>query len=619
MFLVPCSLNVAISRALGAIRNTTDGTQEHFSLGRITACSEMGDGTAVTIQRDPVAWPIGALAAGWLVGAMFGASGWMVVVLLAVSLVWRRERVRNVERDRLRIELAHALANPRHANEILGEQLPPWVTFPKTERSAWLNALIEQLWPSIAQATANSLKASINPLLERTMPAALDRLFLEECALGVVPLRVLGVQSLTETANNTVIDLHVAWAGEPDVRLVATAMRVVDVEATVPRLTLKALLRVTLGPHCAAWPCFGAVSLSFIGHPSIDYSLVAARVPLDAIPGLSDYLGGFIRDTLFHMMVYPRRFTSVIVPGAEPTSTVAAPIATAVIQVHGASNLPKKMLQACDTKVVGGVTTSRKTSETPFVKNSTSPAYGDKRMTFTLLGTPDERVVFTVVDRFGVVGKVDLFTSVLLQGKRETHFFDQRIVGSPATKNCGKLQFSIGVEMLVPFARAPLSVRESARANPGVALVHVVSGTGFPRMSLLGGLTNMLHLGRSSTNFYVKCVVGNLEVRSWVASGTCDPVYNWHDHVDFRDIRSAALDFVVCTQEMAVDHEVAKGSLQLMDVAASHGKLRSIISLEPEGELCVEISLLMRVTSTDATTTGGNTSTPPPASPTGRT
>jgi hypothetical protein len=535
---------------------------------------------------------------GWFLGAVVGFP-WYAVATIGALVAFRHRRHEATHRDRLIIELQNAMSDARVAHQILGDKLPQWVTFPQVERTAWLNALVEQLWPSIATALSGSLLQSLNPLLETYMPTFLSKLCLSDINLGTVPVRILGVHGLTETGNTSVLDLNIAWAGAPTIRLLASAVRVIDVEALVEDFTLKGLLRVTLGPHCDCWPCFGAMAFSFVGTPTIDFKLTALRMPLDAIPGFAAWLEGFIRDSLFYFMVFPRRYEQCIVADSHLQNAIAVPVATAVVYVDSASGLPKRMFQSLDTHVVGTMTSSLKESETVVVRDNANPSY-EKRMTFTVMGSPDERLLFTVHDRYNVVGKVDFFTSRLL-GKDGVQEFNNRIVSSDASKNVGKLKVTVEMAPLVPYAAAPRRLLDSTKQQPGVILINVVSAARLSQVALFGALSNVLKVGRSSSNYYVKASVGRLSVRTWTSAHTRDPVYNWHDHVDFRDVRSDSVEFTVCTQEVAMDHTLAKASVLLSDVAAAHGKLRTVLHLEPEGELTVELAILMRVTVDDGT------------------
>lgn len=502
----------------------------------------------------------------------------------------------------MRVQMA--MKDSRFAALVLGDQQPPWVTFPRVERSAWLNLVVEQLWPSIVAAFGDTLRNSLDPLLETYQPSFLSKLKMDECSLGALPLHIAGVTTHEDTDDSTYIDIEVVWAGDSDIRLIA-GVNMVEVQVKLADFTLRGLLRVVLGPHCRVWPCFSHMAFSFIGKPIIDFKLKAAKLPLDAIPGLSQWLDHFVRDTVAWLLVHPKQYVLQIVAdtGRDPHS-VADPAGTLVIVVHSAEGLPKKFLQSSDTNVLGTCTSGDKESVTATVRGATSPDYGNKRMTFTAMNTPDERVVLTVHDRFSKIGHVELFTAAVIERSQPEVRHSTRIVATSGShKNVGKLQFTSSFEPLVPVASMPPELLEEKMRGrmPGVLVARVVKATKLQRAEFLGAITSVLRVGQSSSRFYVKLSNEHVLVKTHPSSGaTLEPVFDETVLVDFRDAAHDAVKVEVCTVELAMDHTIGTGSIELRDILGAQGRAKPVVRLEPGGEVQFELKMLLRCTAAEA-------------------
>ena len=70
------------------------------------------------------------------------------------------------------------------------------------------------------------------------------------------------------------------------------------------------------------WPCFGAISISFVGKPDIDFSLKAAKMDIMSIPGVGSWLENFIKDTLVWLMVWPTVMHIPILEGDQCVTVV---------------------------------------------------------------------------------------------------------------------------------------------------------------------------------------------------------------------------------------------------------------------------------------------------------
>lgn len=306
-----------------------------------------------------------------------------------------------------------AMQDPDVARRIMGPYLPSWISFASVEKSAWLQDLVTNLWPNIAAATRDNIISSVDPILESYRPAMLlSSLCIGNCTLGTIPPVIDGIQT-HRGEKDTSIDIYFHWNGNPDIRVVAKAMGV-EVEVCICNLQVQSVIRVFLGPHCNAWPCFGCFSMCFVGKPMIDFSLRAAKIPLEAIPGLAAWLDGFIRYMLSWSLVYPKRLVIPMFNDMKDMKLMEStvdPIGRLSIRILRAERIPSGLFQTRRTYVEGRRTNGDPTSSVTKKTKSTqgkNPVYNEE-LVFTVYNAPNERIelaVYTDEPKPPVIGKM---------------------------------------------------------------------------------------------------------------------------------------------------------------------------------------------------------------------
>lgn len=254
------------------------------------------------------------------------------------------------------------------------------------------------MWPNIAEAVKNDVLESVNPLLDSYRPKAiLNVLKLTVFDLGDVPIVVDGV-SASLSGNDTVIDMYFHWNSNADIHLIAEAIGGVEVEAVIHGLQYQSVARLFLGPHCSAWPCFGCFSVTFVGKPVLDFGIKAAKIPLEAIPGFSSWLRGFVEQMLSWSLTYPNRLVFPLfndMGKMKLMERTVDPIGRLTIQIVGADGIPESFFQKRKTYVQGTRTNgdartsiSKRTSASVTGK---SPRFGEC-LVFPVYKAPNERI-----------------------------------------------------------------------------------------------------------------------------------------------------------------------------------------------------------------------------------
>ncbi|KAJ1631344.1 hypothetical protein T492DRAFT_839263 [Pavlovales sp. CCMP2436] len=261
--------------------------------------------------------------AALLVGAIYcvGASELdprvTVLILLAITLllasITRRQRERAAKAELIRATGTGSQVRASMTAELINS-LPSWVTFPDTERADWLNTWIHKLWPYLNVATEDTMKACLNPILERIVKGTpIRRMLFTKFSLGGTPLNVTGVRCHHRGSHaEIVLDMDVSLAGQPDVQLEVGVSSYACVPVVLSQLQLIGTLRVIFSPLCTDWPCFACISIGFVRQPAVDCRLSVANNAFDvmSLPGVSDALLKLITVSLANYFTWPN-FVSI--------------------------------------------------------------------------------------------------------------------------------------------------------------------------------------------------------------------------------------------------------------------------------------------------------------------
>ncbi|CUG88487.1 Ca2+-dependent lipid binding protein, putative [Bodo saltans] len=389
--------------------------------------------------------------------------GWHYIIVVVMAWMITSYCFHNTRKKHMDtiFNLQTALQDPDTARRIMGKHLPAWLCFSQPEKTAWLQTLINNMWPNIAEAVRNDVMASVNVLLESYRPKMiLNSLKLSVFQLGDIPIVIDGV-SASLSGNDSVIDLFFHWNGNSDIHLVAEALGGVEVEAVICNLQYQSVARIFLGPHCSAWPCFGCFSVTFVGKPVLDFNIKAAKIPLEAIPGFSSWLRGFVEQMLAWSLTYPNRLVFPLfsdVGSMRLMERTVDPIGRLTVRIIEAQEIPETFFQTRKTYVQG--TRSNGDPKTAVTKRTSKSITGknpkyDETISFSVYNAPNERielalmadetkppVIGNMLIKDNVIGFMILSVSSLLDGGQEgrTLKVSKRLVNpAKTTANVGSL------------------------------------------------------------------------------------------------------------------------------------------------------------------------------------
>uniref|UniRef100_H2ZR67 Extended synaptotagmin-2 n=2 Tax=Ciona savignyi TaxID=51511 RepID=H2ZR67_CIOSA len=282
------------------------------------------------------------------------------------------------------------------------------VYFPDVEKAEWLNKIMQQMWPYIT----NYVKTVIYEKVQGSVQSSstlLSNFNFTEINLGCTAPRVAGLKvydnSLTRR-NEIVMDIQIVYDSECN-----CGVSVNRLQAGISNFSVRGLLRVEFHPLIEQMPLVGAVSLSFVNDPCIDFNLTELANLFD-LPGFNHLLRGAISDGVCGMMVLPDKYVIKLHPDVD-ISRIRFPLPQGVIRIHV---IEARKLEEKDKKILGfgGGSDPYVTVKvgqqhkftTSIIKNNVNPRWNE---VFDALvhDVPTTQIQFALFDDDGALNKSD--------------------------------------------------------------------------------------------------------------------------------------------------------------------------------------------------------------------
>jgi len=182
----------------------------------------------------------------------------------------------------------------------------------QSESATWVNNIVNRLWPSIEAMTRNIIKETIEPEIQKNLPAALKTLYFEKIELGEKAPFIGNIKTYsgndTAAPSEFVIDTDLSYHGDAQVKL-----SVKNVKLGISNFQLYGPLRIILTPLLSDGIVVGGITVFFLKRPKISFNLTNLLNVLD-IPGLKKTLRGIVDDVIASFVVLPNR---IAIPLAE--------------------------------------------------------------------------------------------------------------------------------------------------------------------------------------------------------------------------------------------------------------------------------------------------------------
>eukprot|EP00049_Salpingoeca_infusionum_P015673 m.306924 g.306924 ORF g.306924 m.306924 type:complete len:1497 (+) comp15928_c0_seq1:215-4705(+) len=221
---------------------------------------------------------------------------------------------------------------------------PQWIQFSKTEKCLTLRTALEVMWPSIKVASEEIVKDAIANTFAQFKPGFLRELKLTTFQLSQTPPAIESIDTVPDSDDGVAIDIQLRIDGPSKIHIEATSA-MVKVPVQLKNLKVCGRMRILLGPMSDELPCFKALAVSFLGNPTIDYSLNAVGLSIDLIPGLDDTIRNLIHDQVSGLLTWPKKIVVEMGGPQEPPATYSYLYSAAApgmlhTKIVSAENLP---------------------------------------------------------------------------------------------------------------------------------------------------------------------------------------------------------------------------------------------------------------------------------------
>eukprot|EP00963_Diacronema_lutheri_P010727 scaffold1143_cov396-Pavlova_lutheri.AAC.4 len=308
---------------------------------------------------------------------LLGAVG--SALLLTYAYFRRNVRWRKTEVQRVFREL-----DAKSLKRILQQELPSWVNFPDYEKTIWINTILERLWPYIDASASTKVDEIVGPLMEKNKPKFLKDLRLDKFTLGTTAPQLNGIKVYPGTGPGTlaeelVIDINFAWASSMDIIMAIVLYPFLKVKVGVDDLVVSGSVRIKLKPLLEKIPVVGAISVSLIQKPRIDFGLKVLGGEITAIPGLDTWFFYFITEILAAQIVLPEKILVPLIEG--DLSQLDKPQGLLLVELIEARNLKDAdMFGKTDSYVKLYVRKKKRVVFSQMVENNLNPKYNERHM-----------------------------------------------------------------------------------------------------------------------------------------------------------------------------------------------------------------------------------------------
>ena len=213
------------------------------------------------------------------------------------------------------------------------------------QRITWLNIMLEKLWPYVDRAVKTTVKEYLEPLMNEDdyRPASVSSVTFSSFTMGTLPPKLRGVKvyASEQQSEELCLEVDLAWGGNQNIALKflpkGAAGYLFAAEVGIADLIISGRLRITLKPLIGALPCFGAMDISLVSKPEIDFDLKLLGGDVLSIPGLGDWLRSFVAEVLADLLVYPKKLSIPMIDNLDAMN----PCGLFIVKVMEARNLPR--------------------------------------------------------------------------------------------------------------------------------------------------------------------------------------------------------------------------------------------------------------------------------------
>lgn len=240
----------------------------------------------------------------------------------------------------------------------------------KLKSAAWLNTIIESLWPQIAKFVEKTLRTEVQPQIQESLPWALKGLHFVTVDLGQSPLKfdqVVATEREYQTAEGTKaglrMELDLGYKGDIEVTLA-----VAGVSFGISKVSIIGKLFADIPTLLPQPPFVGGLNLYFANPPTVSLDFVGAAGVLD-FALLKNKILSVVSEVIAGMMVLPKRMAVVLEPEVGDVFRYKCPRPEGIVRLQV---LEARSLKAADRGGLLGVGGSGAATSDPYALLSLS-------------------------------------------------------------------------------------------------------------------------------------------------------------------------------------------------------------------------------------------------------
>eukprot|EP00210_Caulerpa_lentillifera_P000615 g595.t1 len=454
--------------------------------------------------------------------------------LVYIYFYKRNQREKESKRRILNISLG------TKGQRLLLSDFPSLPSHTEKEKAEWLNKILHQVWPFYDKVICDKINESIKGLIQSARPHFFRRIKFQTLKFGGVPFRIEDIKIETEK-DKILIDVHVRWSVHANVILAMDQIcpRIFNVEESLPRLKdvcCNCTLCFVLEPFIDKFPCFGAITVSFLKLPCLRFHCHNGNTTGGKIDArlLCRFLDCFIKDTITKFMLWPCK---IVVPVCHD-ETITGPIED--LKLHHVGILTVKVLQAKDLPAAdwGGSsdpfielqTQQERKQQTKIVPKSLNPVWKNEVHQLLIQDSKAQKLYVTAYDfdRVNLFCLFKPFDTKEFLGRAIVQLSDvfekpgQQIEKRCDLERCGFDDSAGFVDLKLVYT--PLSVMRMDNSKTGAVTIEVIRCRDLIAQDLNG-----------ASDPFVRVKIGQKLQCSQVISACLNPEFN--AKFEFFDVR----------------------------------------------------------------------------------
>lgn len=321
----------------------------------------------------------------WVIAALGGGIGWVLLILAGCSTYYRTS-IRRVRRN-FRDDINREMSKQRLETD--------------SESLEWINSFLVKFWPIYAPVLCDTIINSVDQVLSTSTPAFLDSLRLKTFILGTKPPRLEHVKTYPKTEPDTVI-MDWKFSFTPNDTMDLTARQLKDkinpkvvlevrvgkgmvskgLDVIVEDMAFSGLMRVKVKLQIP-FPHIERVDVCFLDRPEIDYVCKplggdTLGFDINFIPGLESFIKDQIHNNLQPMMYDPNVFP-IEIAKMLAGNPVDKAIGVVAVTLNGAAQLKNadKFAGTPDPYAVVSLNNRTELGRTKIVHDTDSPRWNE--------------------------------------------------------------------------------------------------------------------------------------------------------------------------------------------------------------------------------------------------